>query len=60
MSEILLGKQVSSKSKYDNSLLFPIKRNLARDKIIKETALPFNGYDLWNCYELLVRFKRQT
>ena len=52
MSEILLGKQVSYKSKYDNSLLFPIKRNLARDKIIKETALPFNGYDLWNCYEL--------
>lgn len=52
MSEILLGKQVSYKSKYDNSLLFPIKRNLARDKIIKEASLPFNGYDLWNCYEL--------
>jgi len=52
MSEILLGKQVSYKSEYDNSLLFPIKRNLARDKIIQESSLPFNGYDLWNCYEL--------
>jgi 7-cyano-7-deazaguanine reductase len=52
MSEILLGRQVSYKSDYDNSLLFPIKRSLGRAKIIKESYLPFNGYDLWSCYEL--------
>lgn len=52
MSEILLGKQTSYKSEYDPSLLFPIKRILARDKMIKGDSLPFNGYDLWNCYEL--------
>ena len=52
MSEILLGKQVGYKSNYDSSLLFPIKRSLARDKIISQSQLPFNGYDLWNCYEI--------
>lgn len=52
MSEILLGRQVSYKSNYDNSLLSPIKRSLGRAKIIKESYLPFYGYDLWSCYEL--------
>lgn len=53
MSEILLGKAVEYKSNYDNSLLFPIKRSLARDKLnIKSGKLPFNGYDLWNGYEV--------
>jgi 7-cyano-7-deazaguanine reductase len=52
MSEILLGKDVKYKDFYDNSLLFPIKRSLNRNKIITQSELPFNGYDLWNCYEL--------
>jgi 7-cyano-7-deazaguanine reductase len=52
MSEILLGKDVKYKDFYDNSLLFPIKRSLNRNKIIIQSELPFNGYDLWNCYEL--------
>ncbi|CAF2119998.1 unnamed protein product [Rotaria magnacalcarata] len=52
MSEILLGKQVKYKDSYDNSLLFPIKRSLNRNKIITQSELPFNGYDLWNCYEV--------
>lgn len=52
MSEILLGKDVKYKDFYDNSLLFPIKRSLNRNKIITQPELPFNGYDLWNCYEL--------
>ncbi len=52
MSEILLGKQVEYKCNYDSSLLFPIKRSLARNKIITQSELPFNGYDLWNCYEV--------
>jgi len=52
MSEILLGKDVKYKDFYDNSLLFPIKRSLNRNKIITQSELPFNGYDLWNCYEV--------
>ena len=52
MSEILLDKDVKYKDFYDNSLLFPIKRSLNRNKIITQPELPFNGYDLWNCYEL--------
>jgi 7-cyano-7-deazaguanine reductase len=52
MFEILLGKDVKYKDFYDNSLLFPIKRSLNRNKIITQSELPFNGYDLWNCYEL--------
>ncbi len=52
MSEISLGKQVKYKDSYDNSLLFPIKRSLNRNKIITQAELPFNGYDLWNCYEV--------
>ena len=52
MSEILLGKKVEYKDSYDNSLLFPIKRSLNRNKIITQSELPFNGYDLWNCYEV--------
>ena len=52
MSEILLGKDVKYKDFYDNSLLFPIKRSLNRNKIIIQSELPFNGYDLWNCYEV--------
>ncbi len=52
MSEILLGKEVKYKSSYDNSLLFPIKRSLSRNKIISHSTLPFHGYDLWNCYEV--------
>lgn len=53
MSEILLGKAVEYKSNYDSSLLFPIKRSLSRDKLnIKSEKLPFNGYDLWNGYEV--------
>ncbi|MFK7967832.1 MAG: NADPH-dependent 7-cyano-7-deazaguanine reductase QueF [Rickettsiaceae bacterium] len=52
MSEISLGKQIKYKDSYDNSLLFPIKRSLNRNKIITQAELPFNGYDLWNCYEV--------
>lgn len=52
MSEILLGKEVEYKSIYDKSLLFPIKRSLGRNKIKIQGALPFSGYDLWNCYEV--------
>jgi 7-cyano-7-deazaguanine reductase len=52
MSEILLGKDVKYKDFYDNSLLFPITRSSNRNKIITQSELPFNGYDLWNCYEL--------
>lgn len=50
--EILLGKNVSYKDKYDKSLLFPIARSKKRAEIgIVDTKI-FYGYDLWNCYEV--------
>lgn len=52
MSEILLGKSVQYKSSYDKSLLFPIKRSVGRAKSNITDILPFQGYDLWNCYEV--------
>lgn len=52
MTELLLGKTVSYTSHYDNLLLFPIARSLAREKLGIRGVLPFKGYDLWNCYEV--------
>ncbi len=44
MSDIPLGKQTPSPSRYDPSILFPIAR--------PEPALPMFGFDLWRSYEL--------
>ncbi|MCF7792335.1 MAG: NADPH-dependent 7-cyano-7-deazaguanine reductase QueF [Victivallales bacterium] len=46
-----LGEQSEYISEYDNSLLYPISRKMARDKAdVDETV--FKGFDIWNCYEL--------
>lgn len=48
-----LGKKVDYQDQYDPSLLFPIERAGKRAEIgIAESALPFQGMDIWNGYEL--------
>ncbi|HEX7816527.1 NADPH-dependent 7-cyano-7-deazaguanine reductase QueF [Dyella sp.] len=49
----LLGKSTPYADRYDPSLLFPIPRQAKRDEIgIDGAALPFQGVDIWNAYEL--------
>lgn len=47
-----LGKPTVYSDCYDPSLLFPIPRQLARQKIALPDPLPFQGVDLWTGYEL--------
>ena len=47
-----LGKATIYKNSYDNSLLYSIKRNETRTDLNIAGALPFKGFDVWNCYEL--------
>lgn len=56
-----LGKDVSYPKGYDASLLFPMPRMDARrtlglsglpGEVTTASALPFQGFDLWNAYEL--------
>lgn len=48
----LLGQKTEYKDKYDKNLLYPISRAPLREKIEINGLLPFQGYDIWNCYEL--------
>lgn len=50
--ETVLGKQTKYADLYDNSLLHPISRKFARDSLQIVGSLPFNGFDIWNCYEV--------
>ncbi len=50
--ETVLGKQTKYADLYDNSLLYPISRKFARDSLQIVGSLPFNGFDIWNCYEV--------
>ena len=50
-----LGKNTEYSSHYDASLLFPIPRQQAREKLpffSNEKNLPFNGEDRWTAYEV--------
>lgn len=47
-----LGQTSSYKDRYDPSLLVPIPRKLNRDAIGLGSTLPFDGYDIWNAYEV--------
>ncbi len=47
-----LGQPTVYSDSYDPSLLFPISRQQARDKIKLPTPLPFQGVDIWTGYEL--------
>ncbi len=51
--DLPLGQTVSYPQAYDATLLFPIARAGARHEIgLSGQALPFNGWDLWNAYEM--------
>jgi 7-cyano-7-deazaguanine reductase len=48
-----LGQITAYPSQYDPGLLFPIPRQTGRvDLGLAQDGLPFNGWDLWNAYEL--------
>lgn len=47
-----LGRSVAYASRYDSGLLFPITRALGRAELGLDAALPFEGVDVWNAYEL--------
>ncbi len=53
MSDIPLGKDVTYPDQYTTDVLFPISRQPSRDSLgINPMALPFQGEDVWNAYEL--------
>jgi 7-cyano-7-deazaguanine reductase len=48
-----LGKQVAQSDVFDPGILYPIARAPARAQIgMKEGRVPFEGIDIWTCYEL--------
>lgn len=47
-----LGKTTEYISRYDPTLLCPFPRQVKRDVIGITESLPFQGYDIWNAYEL--------
>jgi len=47
-----LGKTTVYKAEYDPQLLCPFPRQVKRDVIGVIGALPFDGYDIWNAFEL--------
>ncbi|WP_300619460.1 NADPH-dependent 7-cyano-7-deazaguanine reductase QueF [Dokdonella sp.] len=47
-----LGQPVAYASRYDADLLFPIPRAQGRRELGLGEALPFDGVDVWNAYEL--------
>lgn len=52
-SNLKLGQKTAYINQYDPSLLFPVTRKNKRDEIgIDSNNLPFNGYDIWNHYEV--------
>ncbi|MBJ7575543.1 NADPH-dependent 7-cyano-7-deazaguanine reductase QueF [Luteimonas sp. MC1828] len=51
-TELPLGREVAYPRAYDASLLFPIARDAGRDTLGIGAALPFDGHDRWQAYEL--------
>lgn len=52
LNESDLGRKSATPEKYDAGLLFRIPRAENRIKYnISDSALPFSGVDVWNCYE---------
>jgi 7-cyano-7-deazaguanine reductase len=52
LNESPLGKTSAYIDQYDNTLIFPIPREIKRQEIDVPMPLPFYGYDTWNAYEL--------
>jgi 7-cyano-7-deazaguanine reductase len=47
-----LGKQTEYRTEYNPGLLCPFPRQVKRDEIGVGQDLPFDGFDIWNAYEL--------
>mgnify|MGYP000213666705 CR=1 FL=1 len=47
-----LGQVSDYPDKYDTSLLYPIPRAQGREGVLVDGALPFDGVDIWNAYEV--------
>ena len=52
MTDLPLGKQVAAPRHVDPSVLRPIDRAVARERLGVGEPLPFGGEDVWRCYEL--------
>lgn len=52
MTDLPLGKQVDAPRHVDGSVLRPIDRVVARKRLGVGEQLPFDGEDVWRCYEL--------
>jgi 7-cyano-7-deazaguanine reductase len=52
LNDAPLGKKSSYINTYSPSLLFPLPRQPKRDEIGITTTLPFQGFDIWNGFEL--------
>ena len=52
MTDLPLGKPVDAPRRVDPSVLRPIDRAAARERLGIVGSLPFNGEDVWRCYEL--------
>ncbi len=47
-----LGRATTYTADYDPGLLCPVPRRLKRDELGLGAALPFDGVDIWNAYEI--------
>lgn len=47
-----LGQVSEYPEKYDATLLYPISRAQGREGVLVDAALPFDGVDIWNAYEV--------
>ena len=52
MTDLPLGRQVDVPRHVDASVLRSIDRTAARERLGIAASLPFNGEDVWRCYEL--------
>ena len=52
LGKLNLGQKTEYISIYQPDLLQPVPRQLNRDDLALSSELPFQGYDLWNLYEL--------
>ena len=52
MTDLPLGKQVDAPRHVDASVLRSIDRAVARERLGVGEPLPFDGEDVWRCYEL--------
>jgi len=51
-ADLPLGKPAAYREEYDPGLLCPVPRHPKRSDLGLEGSLPFDGFDLWNAYEL--------